>query len=146
MVPQPLVHASAAVLEFEAFRELLRGYTQSELGQTHIRELAPSCDREWVEREQQLAAEIREYLRVGGRFDFGGLTDATKLIQKSNIRGVALEIDEIRDILLLAERAAEWREIVIASAGDARDLGRRWKPCRRGSPTSETSCATSRTS
>ena len=32
MIPQPLTHSSAAVLEFEAFRELLRGYTQSELG------------------------------------------------------------------------------------------------------------------
>jgi DNA mismatch repair protein MutS2 len=114
MIPQPLVHSSAAVLEFEAFRELLRGYTQSELGRTQIRELAPSCDREWIEREQRLAAEIREYLRAAGRFDFGGLTDATKLIQKANIRGVALEIDEIRTILLLAERAAEWRDIIIA--------------------------------
>ncbi len=114
MIPQPLTHASAQVLEFEAFRELLRGYAQSELGAARIRELAPSANREWIEREQQLASEIREYIRAAGRFDFAGLTDATKLIQKARIRGAALEIDEIRTILLLAERAAEWREIVVS--------------------------------
>ena len=31
MIPRPLTHSSATVLEFEAFRELLRGYAQSEL-------------------------------------------------------------------------------------------------------------------
>ena len=114
MIPRPLTHSSASILEFQAFRELLRGYAQSELGRARIGELAPSGDREWMDREQQLATEIREYLRAAGRFDFSGLTDATKLIQKSRIRGVALEIDEIRTILLLAERAAEWRDIVIS--------------------------------
>ncbi|ABF43299.1 MutS2 family protein [Candidatus Koribacter versatilis Ellin345] len=114
MIPRPLTHSSAPVLEFEAFRELLRGYAQSELGSARVRELAPSADREWIEREQQLASEIRGYIRAAGRFDFVGLTDATKLIQKARIRGAALEMDEIRTILLLAERAAEWREILIS--------------------------------
>ncbi len=114
MIPQPLTHTSASVLEFDAFRELLRGYAQSELGRTRIGELVPRADREWIEREQQLAGEIREYIRAAGRFDFGGLTDSTKLIQKARIRGAALEIDEIRTILLLAQRAAEWRDIIIA--------------------------------
>src|ERR1700748_1267757 len=106
MTPRPLTHSSANVLEFEAFLELLRGYTQSELGSARICDLAPSSDREWIEREQQLASEIREYIRAAGRFDFAGLTDATRLIQKARIRGAALEMDEIRTILLLAERAA----------------------------------------
>jgi DNA mismatch repair protein MutS2 len=114
MIPQPLDHASASVLEFEAFRELLRGYAQSELGRTRIGELASSGDREWIELQQKLAAEIREYLRAAGRFDFSGLIDSTRLIQKARIRGAALEIDEIRTILLLAERAAEWRDIIIS--------------------------------
>ncbi len=114
MIPHPLTHTSATILEFDGFRELLSGYAQSELGRSRVRELAPSEDREWIEREQQLASEIREYLRVAGRFDFAGLTDATKLIQKARIRGAALEIEQIRTILLLAERAAEWRDIIIS--------------------------------
>ena len=114
MTPQPLTHTSATVLEFDAFRELLHGYTQSELGGIRVRELAPTTDREWIEREQRLASEVREYLRASGRFDFGGLTECRKLIEKARIQGAALEIEEIRTILLLAERAAEWREIVLA--------------------------------
>src|SRR5581483_11607396 len=114
MNPRPLEHSSAKGLEFAAFRELLRGYAQSELGSTRVAALAPSDDREWMEKEQRLAAEVREYLRAAGRFDFAGLTDATKLVQKARIHGAALEMEEIRTILLLAERANEWREIVAA--------------------------------
>src|SRR3569833_1987552 len=107
MSPRPLAHSSANVLEFEAFRELLRGYAQSELGRARISALAASDDREWMEREHQLASEVREYIRAAGRFDFAGLTDCTRLIQKARIRGAALEMEEIRTILLLADSAAE---------------------------------------
>ena len=44
---------------------------------------------------------------------FTGCTDPTPLIAKSRIRGTALEITEIRDLLLMADRAAEWREIAL---------------------------------
>ena len=42
-----------------------------------------------------------------------GLLDPTQLINKSRISGAALEILELRDVLLLADRAAEWREIAL---------------------------------
>ena len=61
---------SARVLEFDSLRELLRAYTNSPLGQSRIAELAPSTDRAWIEIQQQLASEIREFRRTGGRFDF----------------------------------------------------------------------------
>ncbi len=76
-------------------------------------QLAPSRDRQWIERQQQLTEELRGYLRAGGRFDFHGLLDPTQLIDKSRIRGAVLELAEIRDLLLLADRAAEWREIAL---------------------------------
>ena len=53
--------------------------------------LAPSTDRAWIENQQQLTTEIREFRRVGGRFDFSGLLDITKLVEKSRIAGAALE-------------------------------------------------------
>ena len=37
-------------------------------------------------------------------------------MEKSRIAGAALETTEIRDVILLVDRAAEWREIVLASA------------------------------
>jgi DNA mismatch repair protein MutS2 len=111
-VPNPMLHSSARLLEFESLRELLQGYASSPLGHRRIAELTPSLDRSWIETQQQLATEIREYRRVGGRFEFAGLPDVGKLIEKSRIAGAALETTEIRDVVLVADRASEWREIV----------------------------------
>jgi DNA mismatch repair protein MutS2 len=106
-----LTHTSARVLEFDALRELLRGYAASPLGQSRIAALAPSTDRTWIETQQSLAGEIREFRRVGGRFDFSGLIEVGDLVEKSRIAGVALETAEIRDVILVVDRAAEWRDI-----------------------------------
>jgi len=111
-VPNPVTHTSSRLLEFETLRGLLAGYASSPLGQHRIAELLPSLDRPWIETQQQLTTEIREYRRVGGRFEFAGLPEIQKLIEKSRIAGAALETSEIRDVVLVADRAAEWREIV----------------------------------
>jgi DNA mismatch repair protein MutS2 len=108
-----LTRSSAHVLEFDSLRELLRAYATSPLGQARIAALAPSTDHTWIETQQQLAAEIREFRRVGGRFDFSALFDISQLVQKSRIVGSALETIEIRDVILVVDRAAEWREIVL---------------------------------
>ncbi len=112
-MPGELTHNSAHVLEFDGLRELLRGYASSPLGQERITALAPSTDREWIEMQQELAGEIREFRRVGGRFDFSGLLEIRLLVEKSRIAGAALETTEIRDVILLVDRAAEWREIAL---------------------------------
>ena len=114
MPPQPLSHTSARVLEFDSLRDLLTGYASSPLGQGLIAQLAPSTEREWIENQQRLATEIREFRRVGGRFDFSGLLDVTKLVEKSRIAGAALETTDIRDVVLVVDRAAEWREIAMS--------------------------------
>src|SRR5260221_943341 len=111
-VPDPVTHSSSRLLEFETLRELLAGYTPSPLGQRRGAELLPSLDRSWIETQQQLTTEIREYRRVGGRFEFAGLPDVQRLIEKSRIAGAALETTEIRDVVLVADRASEWREII----------------------------------
>ncbi len=122
---QPLVHSSARVLEFDALRELLRGYSSSPLGQARIRALAPSTDSAWIAEQQELTAEVREFRRAGGRFDFSGLLDITKLVEKSRIAGAALETTEIRDVLLVVDRAAEWREIALHPPANMRTECRR---------------------
>src|SRR6266849_3336306 len=111
-VPNPVTHTSSRLLEFETLRDLLAGYASSPLGQRRIAELVPSLDRAWIETQHQLTAEIREYRRVGGGFEFAGLPEVRKLIEKSRIAVAALETTEIRDVVLVADRAAEWREIV----------------------------------
>src|SRR5215471_3290351 len=107
--PQSLTNTSERLLEFPQLRDLLSVYTSSPLGKGKVAALAPSADRAWIVRQQQLAEELRGYLHAGGSFDFHGLTDPTLLIQKSQIQGAALELTDIRDVLHLADRAAEWR-------------------------------------
>jgi DNA mismatch repair protein MutS2 len=111
-VPNPVTRTSSHLLEFETLRELLAGYASSPLGHRRIAELVPSLDHAWIETQQQLTTEIREYRRVGGRFEFAGLPEVQMLIEKSRISGAALETVEIRDVVLVADRASEWREIV----------------------------------
>jgi len=108
-----LIHNSARVLEFDALRGLLLAYASSPLGQARIAALSPSTDSPWIEEQQQLTEEVREFRRVGGRFDFSGLLDVTTLLAKSHIAGAALETTEIRDVVLVVDRAAEWREIAL---------------------------------
>ena len=119
--PSPIHHSSERVLEFDQLRQLLAIYTGSPLGHERVMQLTPSCDRQWIERQQQLVAELRGYLRAGGHFDFHGLLDPTTLVNKSRIRGAALEITEIRDLLLVADRSAEWREIALHPPVEVQD-------------------------
>jgi DNA mismatch repair protein MutS2 len=110
---EELIHSSSQVLEFDALRLLLRGYASSPLGQKRIATLKPSTDRDWIESQQELASEMQEFRRVGGRFDFSGLIEIDSLVKKSRIAGAVLETTEIRDVLLVVDRAAEWREIAL---------------------------------
>src|SRR5580658_8861245 len=131
---QPLIHSSARVLEFDAWRELLRGYSSSPLGHARIRALAPSTDSAWIAEQQELTAEVRELRRAGGRFDFSGLLDITELIQKSRIAGAALETTDIRDVLLIVDRAAEWREIALHPPANMKADWRRTRTLSEGVP------------
>ncbi len=112
-MPGDLLHTSARVLEFDALRELLCGYASSPLGRRRIAALAPSTDSAWIQTQQDLAAEIREFRRSGGHFEFSALSDIGSLVQTARISGAVLETTEIRDVILVVDRAAEWREIVL---------------------------------
>jgi DNA mismatch repair protein MutS2 len=112
-MPAPLAHSSARVLEFESLRELLRGYASSPLGQNRIAALTASTDREWIQTQQDLATEVREFRRVGGRFDFAGLIEVASLVEQSRIAGVALETTGIGDVIRVIDRVAAWREIAL---------------------------------
>ena len=112
-MPSSLLHSSARVLEFESLRDLIRGYTWSPLGQERIAELSPSVDRQWIEKQHQFTNEIREFRRVGGRFEFTGLLEISTTVEKARIQGAVLETTEIRDVVLVVARASEWRGIAL---------------------------------
>ena len=126
-MPSDLTHSSAHVLEFDSLLDLLRGYASSPLGQARIAALAPSTDRVWIESQHQLASEVREFRRVGGRFEFSGLLPTAELVNKARILGAILETTEIRDVILIVDRAAEWREI---SLHPPASMKREWRALR----------------
>jgi len=70
---------------------------------------------------------VCEFRRVGGHFDFSGLLDVTKLVEKSRISGAVLETTDIRDVVLLVDRAAEWREIALHPPANMRT---KWRQTR----------------
>jgi len=105
-------HTSARVLEFDALRELVEGYASSELGRGRVAALVPSVDALWIETQQQLAAEIREFRR-GASFEFAGLTDIRPLLHKARIAGAMLETGEIRDVIGAVERSRAWRKTAL---------------------------------
>ncbi len=106
-------HWSARLLEFDRVREILLGYCGSDVGRQRVSELEPVADLAWIDRQQELADEVRRFLQSGGSFEFHGLKDSQNLLKKSRIAGAALEIEEIREALLLADRADEWRAIAL---------------------------------
>jgi DNA mismatch repair protein MutS2 len=106
-----MTNSSARVLEFESLREMLRGYAASDLGRARVAALAPSVELAWIQNQHQLTAEIRDFRRVGGGFEFAGLRQLSNLLDKARISGAALETTEIRDVITAVDRAAEWREI-----------------------------------
>jgi DNA mismatch repair protein MutS2 len=112
-VPEILPHTSAQVLEFDLLCELVRGYATSEIGRARVDDLTPRGDLSWIENQQELTAEIREYRHAGGEFRFSGLSDITDLLEKSRISGAALEGTEILKVVAVTDRAAEWRQIAI---------------------------------
>ena len=126
-MPSTLTHTSARVLEFDSLLDLLRGYASSPLGQDRVAALAPSTDRAWIETQHELTSEIREFRRVGGRFEFTGLLPTAKLVDKSRILGAILETTQIRDVILVVDRAAEWREI---SLHPPASMKREWRAVR----------------
>jgi DNA mismatch repair protein MutS2 len=113
-MPSALIHSSARVLEFESLLDLIRGYGCSPLGQERAAALSPSVDRRWIENQHQLTSEIREFRRVGGRFEFSGLLNISTPVEKARIAGAVLETAEIRDVVLVIDRAVEWREIALS--------------------------------
>src|SRR3954466_69277 len=104
---------SESLLEFERLREILLAYCGSELGRQRVVALCPTTDVAWIARQQELADEVQRLLQAGGGFEFRGLTDISELLKKSRIIGATLEIAELREVLVIADRADEWRAMAL---------------------------------
>ncbi len=103
-----LIEFARQALEWDRFLALLAPYAASPLGREWLGALRPSSDLEWIEREQGLVGEMRLLLAEGVQPSLGGLADPTQLLAKSRLTGAALEPEEIRTLLRLAEAVSSW--------------------------------------
>jgi DNA mismatch repair protein MutS2 len=104
--------APSLPLEWDKFVAFLGAYAQSALGQAWIAALVPSKERVWVEREQRLVAEMRLLVAAGVMPQLRALFDPTDLLAKARIEGVALESEELRATIALAEEITSWTELM----------------------------------
>ena len=111
-IPQVVTDCSRSALEWDRFLALLAGYAQSAVGRDWLQALEPSTDREWIARQHGLVAEMRLLLSEGLRPSVGSLFDASDLLAKSRIEGVALESEEIRRVVNLAENISTWARML----------------------------------
>ncbi len=115
-IPSPLSETAARALQWgELIAHLSRG-AQSDLGRAWVTALQPSADLAWIERQQQLTAEMQQMLVGGAVLGFHGIFDGTDLLDKARIEGAALEALELRVLLTHAERVEAWRQTVLEFA------------------------------
>ena len=109
---------SEVALEWEQVLALVSRYIGGPLGAAELAKVAPSADRDAVERALSEAGEAIRYLRAASspqptgqgaaiRINLNGLPDVTVFIQKLHIEGAALEPREIFDLIGFLDRAAD---------------------------------------
>ncbi|MGH9664150.1 MAG: endonuclease MutS2, partial [Bryobacteraceae bacterium] len=117
---------SAALLEFDALKELLGHYVASPLGRAELDQVAPGSARAPIEEALAEAAEAIEYLRLAAqpqpatrgaaiRIRFEGLPDIAPALSRLHIEGAGLESVEILRLVELLERAADARSVLTAA-------------------------------
>ncbi len=111
-IPSPVAECSSPALEWPRLLELLAGYSHSAVGRSWAIGLQPSTDAAWLDREHSLVAEMRRLLAQHVSVPLSSLFDPTLLLDKSRIEGAALEAEEIRDILSLADDITAWQAIM----------------------------------
>ncbi len=109
-IPEPVPAGSA--LEWDRFVAFLGGYAQSALGRAWIAALIPSSHRPWIARQHALVGEMRLLLTHGVFPALHSLFDPTDLLAKARIEGVALESEELRALISLAEEIASWTDLI----------------------------------
>ena len=122
-IPSPLSHSARQALEWDRFLALLAPYAASPLGRDWLSTLAPSSDLPWIEREHTLVHEMQLLLAEGICPALAGLADPTQLLAKSRLTGAALEPEEIRTLLSLAEAVSSWAGTMRTPPDRYRDAG-----------------------
>ncbi len=126
-----MIRADTELLEFPALLALLERYGHTPEGRRRLRALRPHSRRDKLETQLARAREAAEYLRaVAGpapvvssgpgksagmlRLDFSGIGDLEPVLAKLRMEDAELEPAEISGVLLLLDRASDFKHILTA--------------------------------
>lgn len=118
-ISSPLTDISPSTLEWERLLELVQSYATAGVTKSWLRALLPSSDRSWIQEQHGLAEEARLLLALGISPALGGLLDPDLLLDKARISGAALEPDELRVLLSLADDITAWQATLAEPPEDA---------------------------
>jgi len=99
-----------SVLEFPRVLEEVAGRARSELGAARVRELLPSTDRAWIEREHARVAAVRALRASEPRWAPEAVPDVRTALERLRIAGLSWNPTELlgaRQLLRSARRASE---------------------------------------
>ena len=119
-------NSSLEILEYAALKALVGRYVSTSLGQAELSKVAPSIDRELLEKVLAETAEAMQYNegaapsgnvgRGSARLVFQDLPDAAQALARISIEGASLDAREILDIIQWLERASESRMYLLSAA------------------------------
>ena len=99
---QALSPNSLKTLEFHAIRELLAGFSGTEVARAAARELLPDVSREIVAGKLLETSEARSYLEECGQEPFSAVPPIGALIARAQPLSSRLEPGELQEIALFA--------------------------------------------
>jgi DNA mismatch repair protein MutS2 len=102
--------AAESVLEFDALRQLVRGYTTCAPGRRAVEALAFSHDRAALDSAFAQIREATEWLRAGREMGFGSLADPAEWLEALDSPGAVLVPQQLLDAASLLETSALLRE------------------------------------
>ena len=90
---------SLEVLEFSAIREILGSFAFSEPGRKLCYQISPQLARNWIEKALSETQQVKEAISLHGRMPLSGLKDINPIVNKANLPGSCLDVDELFEIL-----------------------------------------------
>jgi len=101
---------SCRVLEFEAVKDLLRGFLSGPISHRSVAALCPGDDLDAIGVALERVREAVEFLREGLRPSLGGLEDPGAILDRLRVEGVSLTAREILTLLAVMRKGQELRK------------------------------------
>ncbi len=89
---------SLKLLEFYHLLDVLKEYSISPLGRKRCEALRPSRDLPWIQSRLAEVMELKKILEAEGDIPLGGLKDIERILNKLEIEGSLLEVQELLDL------------------------------------------------